>query len=34
VNDEEGLTVLRMLEQGTISLEEAERLLQALEGGA
>jgi hypothetical protein len=34
VNDEERLTVLRMLEQGTISLEEAERLLQALEGGA
>lgn len=33
-NDEERLTVLRMLEQGTITLEEAEKLLKALEGGA
>jgi hypothetical protein len=33
-SDEERLTVLRMLEQGTISLDEAERLLRALEGGA
>jgi hypothetical protein len=32
-NEEERLAVLRMLEQGTISLEEAERLLKALEGG-
>ncbi len=32
-NEEERLVVLRMLEQGSISLEEAEHLLQALEGG-
>ncbi len=33
-NEEERLAVLRMLEQGTISLEQAETLLKALEGGA
>jgi hypothetical protein len=33
-NDEERLAVLRMLEQGTITLEQAETLLKALEGGA
>ncbi len=32
VSDEERLTVLRMLEEGKISVEEAERLLAALEG--
>ena len=32
-NEEERLAVLRMLEQGTITLEEAERLLKILEGG-
>jgi len=32
LSEEERLTVLRMVEQGKISVEEAERLLQALEG--
>lgn len=32
-SDEERLAVLRMLEQGSITLEEAERLLKALDGG-
>jgi len=32
VSEEERLSVLQMLEQGSISVEEAERLLQALEG--
>lgn len=31
-SDEERLAVLRMLEQGTISVADAEKLLQALEG--
>lgn len=34
VTDEERLTILRMLEKGTVTVEEAEKLLQALEGGA
>lgn len=33
VSDEERLTILRMLEKGTITVEEAEKLLQAMEGG-
>ena len=33
VSDDERLLILRMLEAGTISIEEAERLLSALEGG-
>jgi len=33
-SEQERLTVLRMLEQGTISVDEAEKLLQALEPGA
>ncbi len=32
VSDEERLTILRMLEKGTITVDEAENLLQALEG--
>jgi hypothetical protein len=32
VSDEERLMILRMLERGQISVEEAERLLVALEG--
>jgi len=32
VSDDERLAVLRMLEEGSVSVEEAERLLQALEG--
>jgi hypothetical protein len=32
VSDEERLTVLRLLEQKVITLEEAEALLAALEG--
>ncbi|HEY43562.1 MAG TPA: DUF2089 domain-containing protein [Anaerolineae bacterium] len=32
VSDEERLTILRMLEQGTISVEEAEKLLKTLGG--
>ena len=32
VSEEERLTILRMLEQKKISLEEAEQLLSALEG--
>jgi hypothetical protein len=32
VSDEERLTILRMLEEKKISLEEAEKLLAALEG--
>lgn len=34
VSDEERLTVLQMLEQGVIGVEEAEKLLRALEGEA
>ncbi|OGO16420.1 MAG: hypothetical protein A2Z14_08860 [Chloroflexi bacterium RBG_16_48_8] len=33
ISDEERLTILRMLEKGTITVDEAENLLQALEGG-
>jgi len=33
INDEERLTILRMLEKGTITVDEAENLLEALEGG-
>ena len=32
VSEEERLMILQMLEQGNISLEEAEQLLAALEG--
>jgi hypothetical protein len=32
VTDEERLSILRMLEKGTITIDEAEKLLQALEG--
>lgn len=32
VSDEERLSILRMLEKGTITVDEAEKLLQALEG--
>jgi hypothetical protein len=34
VSDEERLMILRMLEQKKISLEQAEQLLQALEGNS
>jgi hypothetical protein len=33
VSEQERLLILQMLEQGTITVEEAERLLSALEGG-
>lgn len=33
VSEDERLSILRMLEKGTITVEEAEKLLQALEGG-
>ena len=32
VSDEERLSILRMLEKGTITVDEAEKLLQTLEG--
>jgi hypothetical protein len=33
VSEDERLSILRMLENGTITVEEAEKLLQAIEGG-
>jgi hypothetical protein len=33
VSEDERLSILRMLEKGTVTVEEAEKLLQALEGG-